>query len=419
MKLLLEPYEYQKEGIEIATGNNVYGSTYTINAFSMGLGKTLVAIASAVKVDAKKTLIICPAFLKHNWADEIEKFTGERSSTTFSDKAKFHLVSYASISKVKDRDYEFIVCDEFHYAKNIKAIRTSRLHKLVEENSPKYFLGLSGTPIKNRIPEFWSLLRIIWYGGNFPTFKKYAKSQWTFNMKFSNKRTIVFGNKKITRFEGMKNISLLKEMIKPIYLRKKAEDELDLPEQVYKELVMKDSAKTDALLNKAWDAYEGGKDRKNFSSAKAVNALSKVDYTIEFLKEASTEVDRFVIFTDHVQVAQKLFNELGPEVSRFVTGSTKASARHQYVREINEGKIKYLISTIGSLSVGVNITGCSHMVFNDYPWGIADIEQAEKRIHRIGQKNTCFYYYILASKMDKKILTTLMSKKNLLDKLEM
>ena len=51
------------------------------------------------------------------------------------------------------------------------------------------------------------------------------------------------------------------------------------------------------------------------------------------------------------------------------------------------------------------------MVFNDFSYTPSDNEQAEKRIHRIGQKYTCFYTYIFASKLDQHIFEILKNKK--------
>ena len=49
----------------------------------MGLGKTIQAIGTAVlKKDLfgfKKTLVVCPALLKHQWKTEIEKFSSEKA----------------------------------------------------------------------------------------------------------------------------------------------------------------------------------------------------------------------------------------------------------------------------------------------------------------------------------------------------
>jgi len=410
VKLKLKPHKYQDEAIEFA-----FQKTYSINAFTMGLGKTLVGIGLACKVGADKVLVICPAFLKINWRQEIEKFCDSPK--------RFTIVSYDGVKKVSGKfgDYDCVILDECHYIKNIKAKRTKLIHGYVAEHRPKFLLQLSGTPIKNRVPEFYSLLRLCWLGGKYPEFKPYAPSIWDFQNKFTKKKTIYFGSKKVIKFEGLKNPEQLRDLIKPIYLRRKAEDVLDLPEQVHTDLVMEDKARTDSLLETAWENYNSnGKKSESFMSGKAVNALAKTQYTVDFIKDQfeSGATDRVIVFTDHVKAAKKIHAEFDPGIAKYVTGEVSNEQRAFYVDLINEGKIKVLVSTIGSLSVGVNITGVNCMIFNDFAWVEADMEQARKRIHRIGQKNHCFYYYIYSSNMDKHIYKTLKKKQELIQEVD-
>ena len=407
MKLLLKPYDFQLEGVELA-----YKKRYSINAFTMGLGKTLVGIALAVKAQSKRVLVICPAFLKPNWEMEIEKFCSVPS--------RFEVTSYEKVKHIEDQFhlYDTILIDEAHYLKSLKAKRTQRIHKLVKGHRPKYLLLLTGTPVKNRVPEFYSLLLLCWYGGRYPEFSKFSDSSWDFQCRYTNKRTIYYGQRKVTSFEGLKNVAELKQLIKPIYLRRRAEDVLSLPEENHSDVVIADTSKNDLLIQEAWARYQGKKDASSFSSAKAVNALSKVSFTVEFVRNLLEEASGVVVFTDHIQAAVAIARDFPMDDVRYVTGRTKITDRAKYVEELNSGKVKILVSTIGSLSVGVNLTGVNYMVFNDFAWVEADMAQARKRIHRIGQKNRCFYYYIYSSKIDKHIHKTLKEKQKLIQGLE-
>lgn len=417
MKLLLEPYgNFQLEAIEFALH-----TPYSINAFEMGLGKSFVSIATAVKAKTGKCLVIVPAFLIPNWKDEIEKFTGEIAEDfNYGTPAKFSVCSYTSLKRAEKHfdTFDMIICDEVHYAKNLKAKRTQLLHDLMARHKPKRFMGLSGTPVKNKVPEFYSLLRLCSYGGRYSEFDKYMKSEWMFCNDFTYKRTKILGGRRFTEFEGVKNPRALQRLIAPVYHRKRAKDVLDLPPQISKEVLMSDSDKTDGLLQMAFEAYEGKKKSKSFASGKAISALAKVKYTVEFVKDTIGEAGQYVIFTDHRQSAKKLFDELESLGARYVLGDTPAVKRHEYARMLNDGEINVLVATTGSLSVGVNLTGCNRMIFNDLPWVPADMDQAEKRIHRIGQSRTCFYYYILASKYDQYILRTISKKRKLIEQLE-
>lgn len=65
--LLLEPYEYQKEGIAYALQHKrcIFGD-------QPGLGKTLQAIGTVTIAKAYPCLVICPAALKINWQREFK-----------------------------------------------------------------------------------------------------------------------------------------------------------------------------------------------------------------------------------------------------------------------------------------------------------------------------------------------------------
>lgn len=406
-QLRVEPFPYQKEGIEFALRNR-----YSINAFNMGLGKTLVGIGFSLRSHAFMTLVICPKSLVLNWRHEIEKFS--------PNPKKFLVTSYSQLAKLKKdfRKFDCVILDEAHYVKSIQAKRTQLVHELVEKHRPHYFLLLSGTPVKNRIPEIWSLLRLVWLGGRYPQFDIYSNSIWSFQRTFTNEVLVRVGGRKISKFEGMKNIPQLKELLKPIYLRKRAEDVLlDLPEMVHTDLFQSDTASFDSELENAWESYSGGGDKSSFSSIKAVNALAKVPYTVEFVQDLVEQGERVIVFTDHKQSAREIADKIDTS-TRCITGETSMEDRDTYVRGLNGGEFNCLVSTIGALSVGVNLTGVNYMVFNDFAWVEADMEQARKRIHRIGQKKTCFYYYVFSSKVDEYIYKTLKAKQKLVAEMD-
>lgn len=407
LQLRVPPYDFQVKGIEFA-----YAKRYSLNGSQMGVGKTIQALGLAALANVDKTLVVCPAFLQFNWRDEIEKFLGEDA------QERFDIVSYDSLKNVPSFEpYGVVIADECHYTKNLQAVRTQRFHTLMAKNPPKFFVGLSGTPIKNSVPEFYSLLKLCWYGGNYPEFDMFSKSPYGFLHKFTTKKSIFINGRQVSKYEGVRNVDQLKALIKPVYIRFKTSDVLSLPEQVFREVLIADRASFDGVMKSAWDSYLGGKNRNLFSSNKAVSALAKVKFTVEFVTELLQEVDRVVVFTDHVQAAKEIFSSFQPGEARYVTGETGMTLRAEIVKEFEAGRCKVLVATIGAMSVGVNMTSCADMVFNDAPWVPADMAQAEARIHRIGQRKVCRYFYILASKYDRMIYRTLANKKKLIQQL--
>jgi SNF2 family DNA or RNA helicase len=176
---------------------------------------------------------------------------------------------------------------------------------------------------------------------------------------------------------------------------------------------MADAGEHDSALERAWESYNGGGDRTSFAAVKAVNALAKVEHTLELIKEILDSTTGVLVYSDHVQAVTKIYESLPVGTAKFITGSTSMEARDKYVDDLNHGRIQVLVSTIGALKEGVNITGVNYQIFNDFPWVDADLEQVRKRIHRIGQTKTCFYYYLFSSKVDEYIFRALETKKKL------
>jgi SWI/SNF-related matrix-associated actin-dependent regulator of chromatin subfamily A-like protein 1 len=344
-----------------------------------------------------------------NWRSEVVKFLGEEHAH------KFTVSSYDSLAKV-DGGFDYIIADEIHAAKSLEAARTKRLHILVKATKPSHFLGLSATPILNGVQEFYSPLRLCWYGGKYPEFDRYSSSSWLFCKDFCNEKRLKFGGRKFTKWEGVKDPEGLRDLIKPVYLRKRLEDvDLQLPDIKRQEILVSEKSQVDKHLLSAFEAYTGNKSSGSFSSGKAISALSKVEFTCSLVREILTSDGPVVVFSDHVQAAEHLAEILGATHRvGLVTGSTGIAERSEIVKNVNACKLDAVIATIGSLSTGVNITGANYVVFNDFPWVPAVMEQAEGRIHRVGQVRTCHFFYVLASRIDEYVLKTLNTKKKII-----
>lgn len=394
----LNPYPFQEDAIKFHL--NV---PYSICALGMGLGKTPVALAVKEKLGCDM-LVICPAYLKPNWLAEAKKFLGTDEGITVLSYDKFR-------SKVEVLPkYDFVVFDEAHYLKNPKAQRTRCAHGYIKDCLPKNLLLLTGTPVKNGVPEIWSLLKLCSYG---PTrndlFLPYKNSAYMFAERYC-KRQYTFGNH--FKHVGIRNAEELRGLLRPWYYRKRASQVLDLPPQVRKKINIAPD-KHDSELELAWEAYNGGKVSEHFMTGKAVNALAKVQTSVEIASNIIQEGGNVVVFSDHVKSCEAIYDSLSAEFSGgLITGSTTILRRSDAINKFTNGQYRFIAATIGAMSVGVNLQAAQFMVINDYPWVPADLAQAEKRIHRIGQTGTCFYYYIFASEVDEMIYDKITDKLN-------
>lgn len=357
----------------------------------MGLGKSLVALHSMAGLN--KCLIVCPAFLKPNWQNEISKWTAG---------GEFLISSYESLKKV-DFNFDGCILDEVHYIKNKDSQRTQEVFSIIERVKPQKLIGLTGTPIKNKVIDFWTILYLI-------LGDKLSYNYWAFCNRFSNKITKTFGGKSITSFEGinLKNAQELSNIVKSCSIRKKSSDVLDLPEQVYNYVNIDDEF--DEKLKVEFEKYLAENSiSKNMASFKVANALAKTKYSIKIISELLDQDKSVVCFTDHVTSCELIAKEFNVAP---ITGLM--SSRQELVDAFNKGTTKLIVATIKSLNVGVNLTSAQYMIFNDFSYSPSDNDQAEKRIHRIGQKQTCFYTYIFASKLDAHIFKILSAKREVI-----
>jgi len=141
-------YPYQKEGVEFSVFKKG-----VIIADEMGLGKTLQAITTAIVkktvFNFKKTLVICPASVKHQWKNEVLKFTTEkaivvegfpeeRNTLYVNDSSFFHIINYETVLRdlpiINKANYDFVILDEAQKIKNYET-QTANAVKAIQKKT--------------------------------------------------------------------------------------------------------------------------------------------------------------------------------------------------------------------------------------------------------------------------------------------
>jgi len=418
-------------------GNKV---RYLLNASDMGTGKSLSSIASIVK-DHKhydQTLIICPAFLKDNWANEFDKFVEGAIVTVVNSPKDIQtallsdviIVNYAriEISAPLFQAATRIIFDEAHYLKNIEAKRTFLTHKFVQIYRPSMLILLTGTPVKNRVPEFYSLLKLLSLAPektNGKNINDKYKTELQFSRHFSNESIIQFKvfnaryKKKVlvkkSVFEGIKNEDELKTYFAGKYVRRLTKDVITLPEM--KEIIVRVNYKSkDTKLAEEFAKFKIGSDPKGaLATLKKDSAIAKAKFTSDYAKNLFEGQDeQVVIFSDHIDSTKQIAERLKVP---FIIGSTPMDKRTKIIKRFTDGDIPYLVATIGAASTGLNLVNACQLVFNDMSYIPSDNAQAKKRIHRIGQERECLITIIAGSFIDERIIKSLQAKQEAIDKL--
>ncbi len=422
MALELELFDYQKETVEFALKN-----PYSIIALEMGLGKTACMIALKDRLPKDRCLIICPSYLMLTWKEEINKFLKNQVITIFKASKQFHfpldsdfvITSYdlAAKNPIIFEWATMIGLDEATAIKEMKTKRTEAIHKHIFENSISRIHLMTGTPIKNRVQEFYSLMALCNYN---PTIKESAflkkfPDSITFADYFSFRKEFPiwvahkFREIKVISWEGLKNEEELKKWLQGIYISKKS----NLPAINYKNVWVSDIDDEDLLK-----LYDDGQEHARVdSNAKMESAKRKAPLTCEYVDGIISrgEVEGpVIIYTDHVDSCKHMAEHFKTTP---ITGQTPMDTRNKMKLDFQAGLIPVLVATVGSFSTGLTLTRSNFMVFNDYPWVPGDIAQAEFRINRTGQTRPCHVHRIFGSKQDEYIFNKVMSKKEVIDRL--
>ena len=378
----------------------------------MGTGKSLSALASIIATK-EKAIIVCPPFLVENWLNEIKKHTTLKGSPhflKFSSESDIFVVPYTQLDKSEDifKNVNFIVADESQYLKNLEAKRTQRFHALFYKYTPKYFMALSGTPLKNRIPEVYSMLLLWDKWGVKPAITEKYRSFYTFCCRFTN----VVQGKYGMSYGGMKNVEELRTYIKGNSIKHEA-DVINLPELTESSVIV--SYKDNPELDKAFREFSGSKFSAEIT-VKVQSAAAKSVFTANYVSESIEAGEGpIVVFSDHRKPIEIMELELSKLRVRSITGEVPVDKRQGIVDMFNNKQLDVLLCTFGAASTGINLTASSLMVINDLPWEVASLEQAKKRSHRLGQKRACRIVHVIGSSVDDLILKTLNSKMKVIE----
>ena len=427
-----QPYPFQLKGIEfmLKAGSGIISD-------EMGLGKTIQAIVWSECLLSQKTLVVCPASLKWNWKKEIEKWTNKKGSflgdgfeTPYQITNYEALIDRAETIGVDDRGrkekgskpsvympfvlnqkWDCIILDEAHKMKSQKANQTKAVQRI--RSLFKHHCLLTGTPLINRPIELFPLLNYV------------APNKWNNFFKFAKEYAGAHQGRWGWDFSGATNQDKLREEIKPYMIRRKKEEVLpNLPEKTVQVIevglngVEREYRRAEEALI-AWIAERYGDERAmrasraeqltRFNYLKQICSNAKIDMVLELVKNANG--NKLVIFSQYKEPLRKLKEEL-KEKAVLYTGDESTEDRNRAVEAFQSNPdIQVFLGSIKAGGLGITLTAASTTLMMDLPWTPADMEQAEARIHRIGQKNAVLACRLICRDTIEESILTLLGKK--------
>ena len=80
----------------------------------------------------------------------------------------------------------------------------------------------------------------------------------------------------------------------------------------------------------------------------------------------------------------------------------------------NDPDCRVFVGQIATAGLGITLTAASTMIFYSLDYSMANFDQCRARIHRVGQRNACTYYFLVArNTIDERVLQALRDKSNL------
>ncbi|RNM36997.1 DEAD/DEAH box helicase [Slackia isoflavoniconvertens] len=398
--LLVELRNYQEWGVKYALhqGKVLLGD-------EMGLGKTIQAIAVMVSLRNTKAthfVVVCPASVLANWCREIatksrlrvEKVHGSRREDALSCWRRNGGVAVTTFETLEHFDLEdslgfsLLVVDEAHYVKNPGARRSCNVAKLSQH--AERILLMSGTPLENNVDEMISLIRLLR--------PDIAKS-----------------------ISGMTHISSalrFKELVAPVYYRRKREDVLsELPELIENEDWCSLSPEEEL-------AYEDTIQSKNIMAARRVSwnvgdvrRSTKARRLCEIVRESKEDGRKVLVFSYFLDTLNKVIQSLGENCYGPINGSVSPQRRQQVIDEFDKAPAgSVLVSQIQSGGTGLNIQSASVVIICEPQFKPSVENQAVARAYRMGQvRNVMVHRLLCLDSIDERIVEILEDKQRIFD----
>lgn len=440
---------YQLRGYDWLAKNTALGMG-SILADDMGLGKTLQIITLLLKFrqegrfQKQKGLVVLPTTLLTNWQKEIARFAPDLKAQVFhgpnrklpdlkkATSPDLILTTYgvvrSDLDTLKKTTWAVLIIDE---AQNIKNSDTEQT-KAVKQLKSDVRIALSGTPVENRLSEFWSIMDFVNRG--------YLGGVSKFNEEFG---------KPIQQERDHQKLDLFRRVTGPFLLRRIKTDKSiisDLPDKIennqYCSLTQEQAALYESVVQESMRAIEakdgiarrglvlklmtalkqiGNHPRQYLKKGPDNAALSgKAQLLLNLLETIYASHEKVLIFTQYKEMGellQQFIQQAFGQEPLFLHGGVSRADRDEMVEQFQKNRSDHtFILSLKAGGTGLNLTQANHVIHYDLWWNPAVEAQATDRAFRIGQtKNVLVYRLMNQGTLEEKIDAMIRSKKELAD----
>lgn len=396
----------------------------------MGLGKTVTTLTAIKELKynrfaVRKVLIIAPKKVAEStWSREKDKWDHTKmlrvSSVLGSANKRIRALCTPADMYVINREntqwlvdyyrndwpFDMVIIDESTSFKSPKAKRFKALAGI----SPRIdrMVLLTGTPSPNGVADLWSQIYLLDGGARLGA--RYTQFREQYFDPDKRGKNVIYSYK----LKDDNSYTSITDKISDICVSMKAEDYIRLPDIVYNTV----EVELDKKARKAYDDMERDlilslpEDENEISVASAAALSNKLlqlangaiydeshmVHTIHECKmEAFTELieslsgKNVLVFYSFQHDKDRIKKAL--EKSRLEVRDLKTDAD---VADWNAGKINVLLTHPASSAYGLNLQeGGNHVIWFGLTWNLELYQQANKRLHRQGQKEKVFVHRLV------------------------
>jgi SWI/SNF-related matrix-associated actin-dependent regulator of chromatin subfamily A-like protein 1 len=395
-------------------------------ADEQGLGKTVQALAALEAADAYPAVVVCPASLKLNWEREAARWLPHRRVAVVSGRgvvppadADITVLNYEVVAAhdetLRARRPQALVIDESHYCKNPRAKRTAAVRRLAHAVPPDGLrLALTGTPVLNHAEELVPQLRVLGrleedFGSGARFAKRFSGNLSEERLHWHLRRRCFVRRRKS---EVLPQLPAKRRVVVPVELANRAEYRLAEEDLIawlraqpmdLREL----EAKVAAALRAERLAQIGALQR--------LAAKGKLPAALSWIADFLESGEPLVVFARHVEVQQAVLERF-PEAGHLL-GADPIARREETVRAFQAGTgPPLLVAATRVAGQGITLTRATNVCFLELEWTPAMHDQAEDRLHRMGQRDAVTAWYLLAdATIDEHMAELVAAKRGIVD----
>jgi SNF2 family DNA or RNA helicase len=439
-------YAYQVDAVEA-----IKNLPYAAVLHEQGLGKTKIGVDVALQWlkanEVDSVLVVTKRGLIENWREEIRAHTyiaprilDQRKPSNFfalNSAARLYLTHYEVIKSEQRRLALFLktrrvaaILDESQKIKNPESDTAIAFHKLGPGFTRRIIM--TGTPVANRPFDLWSQIFFLDSGNSlgtdFASFRQkldLSNDLWTSKTKratFESELAAVFDKIRLFTVRETKDsagIQLPEKHIQNVFVDAEARQRelydqfrFDVRADVVRngELITDDAE--DLLKRLLRLVQVASNPRLVDQSYKYIPG--KMPVLLSLLEKASISESKAIVWTSFVENAEWLAAELRRFNPAVVHGNRSMDERNDAIRRFKgEKSCRLLVATPGAAKEGLTLTVANHAIFFDRSFSLDDYLQAQDRIHRISQEQTCYVWNLICKDTVDEWVDTLLAAKRL------